>query len=789
MQVKKKPKKTAKAVPEKSRKKKQPSEDQIKKQPFLKRMLFGEEKPDLSELEAGSTTILDILSPTTVDTKSRDYIIVDDVYHAYLYITGYGYTTTVGTCWLAPLVEAGEGINLSFLVKRQPKEKILSKIAQTTMVNRSRMRDVGDTRQDYEELDSAISSGLYLKDVMNRQGENFYYMHTLIEVTAPDSETLEQRVTEVEKLCVSVDMIARRCDYKNEQAFLSALPILALDPDIERKARRNALTSGVAAAFPFVSYELSDHDGIFLGLNLYNRSPVFLNPYDDYKYTSGNWWIGGSTGAGKTVTLQCLGGRLREQGKRVIIIVPKKGHEFRPLCERLGGLYLRMSPSSKDCPNLMAIRRKSLDSYAKLKNIAARDDSVLADKIAQLIIWFSLKKKDLNEEDKSRLDSSLVEVYKRYGIMSVRDMDVLRLLCWCQNVRPDDLSSISTETERENLITLGLIKRHQRSDTLLLTNSGRAFLQAALEGDVPNLTLSYHDAAIERRVRLSSLMMTAYHAGINVFTITANSLAEPSTLFITAITRSRGHNPWGSARVGAIAHLGSTYYAVHYIYSGIGRMAVNDELAAFHNHTNFGKDTQRAFLFAGASYADIMEELKARDEKRDAKLIRYSEAYRGLHYPVHLLSCDETGARQLQIMAVPDYRVKISKLMLRSAYRPPPEDAPAWDATSQNRPFVIGADMNLRRIDAAIASAKKRGCLPISLAALDAQGDAVLLRRYKDTGYAVIYKVTESVLTELFGHPPSLYLPPCTQYLTKKGAVVDAPLIQVDRKDRGSPRK
>ena len=387
-----------------------------KKQFHLKTLILGEEKPDLTELEAGSTTILDILAPTTVDTKSRDYILVDGIYHAYLYVTGYGYATTVGSCWLTPLVEAGEGVNLSFLVKRQSKEKILSKISQTTMVNRSRMREVGDTRQDYEELDSAISSGLYLKDVMNRQGEDFYYMHTLIEVTAPDPEALELRITEVEKLCVSVDMIARRCDYKNEQAFLSLLPILSIDPDIERKARRNALTSGVAAAFPFASYELSDHNGIFLGLNLYNRSPVFLDPYDDYKYTNGNWWIGGTTGAGKTVTLQSLGGRLRQQGKRVIIIVPKKGHEFRPLCEKLGGLFLRMSPSSKDCPNLMAIRRKSLDSYAKLKNIAMRDDSVLADKIAQLIIWFSLKKKDLNEEDKSRLDSSLVEVYKRYGI-------------------------------------------------------------------------------------------------------------------------------------------------------------------------------------------------------------------------------------------------------------------------------------------------------------------------------------------------------------------------------------
>ena len=392
------------------------AEPVIKKQPLLKRLLFGPERPDLSELEAGSTTILDILSPTAIDTKSRDYIVVDGVFHAYLYITGYGYSTTVGSCWLAPLVEAGEGVNISFSFTRQNREKILSKIAQTTMLNRSRMRDVGDTRQDYEELDSAITSGLYLKDVINRQGEDFYYMHTLIEVVADDPDTLEQRVTAVEKLCVSVDMIARRCDYANEQGFLSALPLVTLDADIERKSRRNALTTGVAAAFPFVSYEHSDRNGIFLGLNLYNKSPVFLDPYDDYKYTNGNWWIGGNSGAGKSVTLQCLAGRLREQGKRVVCVIPKKGHEFRPNCEQLGGLYLRLSPSSRDCPNIMAIRRKTLDAYAGIQELAARDDSVLADKISRLIIWYSLQKKDLTEEDKNYLDASLVECYDRYGI-------------------------------------------------------------------------------------------------------------------------------------------------------------------------------------------------------------------------------------------------------------------------------------------------------------------------------------------------------------------------------------
>ena len=68
MQKKRTTKPVAKARP---RKKAPPAE---KKQPGLKRLLFGEEKPDLTELESGSTTILDILSPTAVDTKSRDYI-------------------------------------------------------------------------------------------------------------------------------------------------------------------------------------------------------------------------------------------------------------------------------------------------------------------------------------------------------------------------------------------------------------------------------------------------------------------------------------------------------------------------------------------------------------------------------------------------------------------------------------------------------------------------------------------------------------------------------------------
>lgn len=327
------------------------------------------------------------------------------------------------------------------------------------------------------------------------------------------------------------------------------------------------------------------------------------------------------------------------------------------------------------------------------------------------------------------------------------------------------------------------------ADTLTITANGKAFLHVVLEGAVPNLTISYREEIIERRMRLSQIVLTAYFAGVDIFTTAASSMAGRAALFLTAITRGRGHNPWGSSRVGAIAHLGGVYYSTHYVCPSIGRMAINDELAAFHNHTNFGKDTQRAFIFAGQTYGDVIEELKVRDEKKGTKLISYGEAYRSLTYPIHLLSCDQTGSLQLQIMATPDYRSKLSRLMLKTAFQPPPKDVPAWDALYKGRPFVIGVDMNLRRIDAAIKIAKKRECLPISLAALDGQGDAVLLSRYKDTGLATVYKVTGSILTELLGRPPSFYIPPRTQYLTEKGDVVDAPLIQTAGKTGRQGRK
>lgn len=389
---------------------KKPSLAQKLKDAFAKKQ--EEETP---ELWTGQTSVLDIIAPSSVDNGSRDYIVVDGVYHSYLYVAGYGYRTRNEAAWLSPLVEAGENIGISFTFHRLPREKILSRISQKTMLNRSRMREVGDTRQDFEELDDAISSGYYLKEGMNRAAQDFYYMSTVIEVTAYDEEELEQRVADVMTLCSSMSMVAKRADFKHEQCFLSTLPVLAVEPDIERKSRRNVLTDSLAASFPFSSFEIYDEGGIFLGLNKYNRSVAILDIFDSDKYANANGCIYGTTGAGKTFLLQNMALRFRMQGTQVFIIAPVKGHEYVDACEAIGGKYVKIAPSSKDCINIMEIRKTSLSTDHEIKK-DTRDDSILAEKLQNLMIFFTLVKSDIKQDELNLLDSAVIRTYAKFGI-------------------------------------------------------------------------------------------------------------------------------------------------------------------------------------------------------------------------------------------------------------------------------------------------------------------------------------------------------------------------------------
>ena len=374
----------------------------------------------------GMTELADIpaaafFAPPEIDLSHGRYLCMDGLYHSYLMIPADGYRTRVTAGWMSLLVNAGEGIDIDLFLERQPKEQIIRKIGQQIRINRSKIKDASDTNTDYDDLAGAIQSGYYLKDGL-AGNEDFYYAAILITVTAASVKDLEWRIGEVRKMMMSQDMDVQVCSYCQEEAFLSALPLCAPDRALFRKYRRNVLTGTAASFYPFVSFELCDNNGILLGINKYNNSLVALDNFNAQIYKNANIAIIGTSGAGKTFTMQLLAKRMRLAGIPVYIIAPLKGHEFYRQCRALNGTFIQISPASSSCINVMEIRKIDRSS-SEILDGERIERSELASKIQNLHVFFSLLIPDMSNEERQLLDEAIIVTYGRKGI--THDNDIL----------------------------------------------------------------------------------------------------------------------------------------------------------------------------------------------------------------------------------------------------------------------------------------------------------------------------------------------------------------------------
>ena len=361
-------------------------------------------------------------------------------------------------------------------------------------------------------------------------------------------------------------------------------------------------------------------------------------------------------------------------------------------------------------------------------------------------------------------------------IFTTRDLDILRFLRWCRFVLAKDLTGVFSKGEVQNLEILRLIKLYSPAQAYTLTASGTRLLEAAFPKLPAAVAPAYKAADTIRRIRQAKLMTTAYQAGVSVFTTDVSALNEQA-MFLPIIARNRGSNPWGSTRVAALLHTGDLMCTIHWVSPNIGCVALTDELTAFQNHTAAIPAKQRAMIFAASSYKEILAELDAGRENQHTRLQSYREVYDCLKLPLFLLPCNETGCLQLRILGTPNYRELLARIILKSHYVPPPANRAIYDALYQGVPFVMAADMDLRRIDAAVEAARSDGVSQIALAALPEQVETVLNRRYRETGKARVFTITESALRELL-ESTTPYTPSDLPFYTSEGSVLDVPPLK-----------
>lgn len=362
------------------------------------------------------------IAPRGIDLMHRNYIIMDGLYYSFLYIKGNGYPNKVRAGWMSSLINAGEGIDVDVFLRRENRSKTIDKVAQRIRLNRTKLKSMQDTSTDYEELAGSIQAGYFIKQGIANYNEDLFYMSVFVTVSARTYEELMWRKQQMTDMLKSMDMYVSDCSFQQEDALRTVMPFLQMSPKLEKKSKRNVLTSGAASTYMFTSFEMSDDTGVLLGINRHNNSLCIVDLFDTKKNKNANLNLLGTSGAGKTFTMQLLALRMRMRGIQCYIIAPIKGHEFRRACNRIGGQFIKIAPGSPHCINIMEIRHTISPEMELIDELDYSEmDSLLAQKIQQLMIFFSLLIPDMTNEEEQMLDEALIRTYGRFGITHDND--------------------------------------------------------------------------------------------------------------------------------------------------------------------------------------------------------------------------------------------------------------------------------------------------------------------------------------------------------------------------------
>lgn len=284
-------------------------------------------------------SVRQFIAPRGLDLSHYNYIVMDGRYYCFLYIKGNGYPSTVRGGWMSSLINAGEGIDIDVHLSRENRSKTIDKVAQRIRLNRTKLKGMQDTSTDYEELTNSIQAGYYIKNGIANHNEDLFYMSVFVTISAKTYDELLWRKQQMIDMLKSMDMYLSDCRFQQEDALRSIMPFLQISPKLQKKTQRNVLTSGAASTYMFTSFEMSDDSGVLLGVNRHNNSLCIVDLFNTKINKNANLTMCGTSGAGKTFTLQLLALRMRMRGIQCYIIAPIKGHEFKRACSKIGGEF------------------------------------------------------------------------------------------------------------------------------------------------------------------------------------------------------------------------------------------------------------------------------------------------------------------------------------------------------------------------------------------------------------------------------------------------------------------
>ena len=345
----------------------------------------------------------DFFSPSYINFNNPKFLEIDDYFYSGLIIVNYFRENR--DLILKTLLETNINMNISIFYEKCETQKILKELTYNIGNVGYELKKSNDNRQDIDIAESSYNDAKYIRKEIQLNNEELYYLYIYINLFSNDKKELFYNIDKIEGILQSRGMQTKRANFREEQLFLSCLPLLENNRDLKTVGKRNILTSGLVCTYPFMSSSIFDDEGIYIGNNMYNNSIVLIDRYNTEKYKNANMCIFGTSGAGKSYYTKAIILRNVLLGIDQYVIDPER--EYANLANNLNGTIIKLGTTSENFINVFDIRKESIEE---------NEHGYLATKIGKLIGFFNLIFGELNEEEKAVLEEKIIEVYKLKGI-------------------------------------------------------------------------------------------------------------------------------------------------------------------------------------------------------------------------------------------------------------------------------------------------------------------------------------------------------------------------------------
>ncbi len=345
------------------------------------------------EEESGETvlTLKDVISPSAIKIEHTS-LNVSGAYTRTFFIISY--PKSINDSWLSPLINWDKVFDLSLYIYPIDTADILKKFerkvaeVESQIITRSESGRVRDPQleQAYQDLEN-------LRDSLIQADEKMFDVGIYVTLYGRDIKELDKVETEMRSMFESRSIFMKSATFQQGEGFTSTLPLGKDMLGVHSKLN----TSPLSAAFPFLSFDLTQEKGIMYGINRHNASLILFDRFSMENYNSVTF---AKSGAGKSYTVKLEILRSLMFGTEVIVIDPE--YEYKNLAEAVGGRTFNLSLSSEHHINPFDLPKLQDNENAQ---------EIFRSHTVELVGLFRTMLGGLTPEEDALIDRAIGEVY------------------------------------------------------------------------------------------------------------------------------------------------------------------------------------------------------------------------------------------------------------------------------------------------------------------------------------------------------------------------------------------